>query len=47
VGVTPAPWEEFAIWAAGGLVVLAVFGAAIPKPIMLLSAPFVKMIEGI
>lgn len=46
VGDTPAPWEEFAAWAIGGLVIVAALGFAIPKPIMLVSAPFVKLLEG-
>ena len=46
VGATPAPWEEFAVWAAGGLAIFAILGFAVPKPIMLVSAPFVKILEG-
>tara|TARA_R110002049_G_scaffold272614_1_gene450205 strand:- start:1086 stop:1367 length:282 start_codon:yes stop_codon:yes gene_type:complete len=46
VGALPAPWVEFVIWGAGGAVVFASLGYAMPKPILLMSAPFVMMIDG-
>lgn len=45
-GTLPAPWVEFAIWGAGGAVVIAVIGYLVPKPILILSAPFVMMMDG-
>lgn len=47
LGTTPAPWEVFAIWAAGGAVIFAFLGFAMPKPIMLVCAPFVRLLEGV
>lgn len=47
VGPIPAPWHEFAVWSAGGLIVGSVLGFAVPKPIMILSLPFLKILEGV
>lgn len=47
VGPLPAPLATFALWAVLGLFVGMTFGGIFPKPIGLLCAPFVKLLEGI
>ena len=47
VGDIPGPWEQFAVWAASGLVIFSMFGFVFPKPIMLASWPFVKILNGL
>ncbi len=47
IGPLPAPWQEFAACSGGGLVALAILGFVFPKPVMLVSAPFIKMLEGV
>ncbi|GAB5407443.1 MAG: hypothetical protein Aurels2KO_56740 [Aureliella sp.] len=47
LGPIPAPWEEFVIWALGGGLILSSLGVMVPKPVLLMSAPFVRVLEAI
>ena len=47
VGPIPAPWQEFAAWSGAALVLFAFLGWIFPKPVLLIVAPFVKILEGI
>jgi hypothetical protein len=45
IGPSPAPWQEFIDWCVFGSAFFATLGFLVPKPIMLISAPFVKILE--
>jgi len=47
VGPIPAPLLEFAAWSLGGALLLAVLGVLMPKPIMLIAYPFVRLLDGL